>query len=266
MGGFGRGRAAVILTLLLTILFLSTNYIKPAAVTIVQVAERARLKRLTVDYAVKETENFLIRFSDKDIGVIRRVEYQAQKQFDAVTEYFGYNPETKITLTVYQDKNHLQKGLRLPYKGTTLGAYYAGTISVLSPSVWGHEGDAAEEGLYIHELTHLIMSDMAGGNYPMWFTEGMALYQEYINTGFEWGREYKFEDLPYSIQELTDHFAKLDQFIAYKQSFLLVKTLVEREGRNKVFELLETLKGDVPFDLAFERVYGYSPDQYENSF
>jgi hypothetical protein len=266
MVGSIRGRTAVILALACVMLFLNVSSIKSSAAVVVERVEILRLQRLTPGYFVMETENFNIRFAKEDADVVQRVADQAQRQFAMVTEYFQYEPKKKVTLTVYQDKDELREGLRLPYQGTTLGAYYAGTISILSPSIWGPEGDAAEEGIYIHELTHLIMADMAGGNYPMWFTEGMALYQEYINTGFEWGKDYKFKRPPYSIEELTEDFAGLDQFIAYKQSFLLVKALMEQEDRGKILELFQTLKKNTSFDLSFKRVYGYFPEEFERSF
>ena len=61
------------------------------------------------------------------------------------------------------------------------------------------------------------------------------------------------------MEELTGGFARLDQFLAYKQSLLLVKTLVESEGRDKVLVMLETLGTGTSFDKAFVQVFGYSP-------
>lgn len=258
MRGFPRGRAAVVTALILAVFFLGAGGIKPAAAVAVEELEKNRLHRLTTDYIQEETGNFVIRFSENDAGVLRRVAGQAERQLALVSEYFGFKPAERIVLTVYHDKDHLLKGLRLPSRGSTLGAYYAGTIGVLSPSAWGEEGDMAEDGLYLHELTHLFMADMAGGNYPLWFTEGMALYQEYLHTGFEWGREYRFEKLPYSLEELTGDFTGLDQFLAYKQSLLLVKTLIETEGRDKILALFGLLDANISFDRAFRHTFGYS--------
>ena len=42
---------------------------------------------------------------------------------------------------------------------------------------------------FVHELTHLVVDDLAGGNFPVWFTEGSALYMEYMLLGYEWGRD-----------------------------------------------------------------------------
>lgn len=243
--------------ILLPIIF-GVQGLKPAAVVLLEGAERVRLQGLTVGYSVKETEDFVIRFPSEDIDVVHRVEGEAKRQLKLVTEYFGYKPEKQIYLTVYHDNEHLQKGLRLPREGTTLGAYYAGTINILSPKAWGVEGSEAEKGLYIHEFTHLIMADMARGNYPVWFTEGMALYQEFINTGFEWGKDYVFHRFPYSLEELSDNFPSLDQYLAYKQSFLLVKEIMEAEGKDKVLELFAVLSDNTPFDRAFPQVFGYS--------
>ncbi len=259
MKGVKKNWAVALAALMLLLIVFGADILRPAAVALVEGAERMRLQRLTPGYSIKETEDFIIRFPIEDIGIVHRVETQARAQLALAAEYFGYIPDKKIRLNVYQDSYNLQKGLRLPNRGTTLGAYYAGTINVLSPKAWGEEGDAAEQGLYIHEFTHLIMADMAGGNYPTWFTEGMALHQEYINTGFEWGRECIFHCMPYSLKELSADFANLDQYLAYKQSFLLVNRMLELEGKDRVIELFKGLKKNIPFNNAFYQTFGYLP-------
>ncbi len=260
MKGVNKTRATILIMIVLLSIVVGTNVLKPATVALVEGAERIRLQRLTAGYGIKETEDFIIRFPIEDTDIVHRVEAQAKPQLRLVTEYFGYSPKKKIYLNVYHDNHYFQKGLRLPDGGTTLGAYYAGTVNVLSPKAWGDEGAAAEQGLYIHEFTHLIMADMASGNYPTWFTEGMALYQEYINTGFEWGKEYIFYHMPYSLKELTFHFDSLDQYLAYKQSLILVKMTMELEGKEGILRLFEALRNGTPFDRAFNETFGYRPE------
>ncbi|MDI6705020.1 MAG: peptidase MA family metallohydrolase [Bacillota bacterium] len=232
--------------------------IKSAVANIYGSIERNRLERITTGYLIKDTENFRIKFSSEDLETVDRVAGEAERQLALAADYFGYQPKDKITIIVYPNKEDLEKGLRLSSGGTTLGAYYAGTISIISPKKWGIEGQEAEKGLYLHELTHLIMDDMAGGNYPVWFTEGLALYQEYLATGFEWGKDYIFKEQPYTVRELTLQFNKLDQFLAYKQSFLIVKEIMERSSIEEVLALFQLLKKGQAFETAFARSLGYS--------
>jgi hypothetical protein len=260
--GLKRGH---ILFFVVIIFVLFNIYTFKAVVTeAVQGVERLRLQRFTAGYLTEESSNFRIRYAPGDVDVVPRVVAQAERQLDLVSQYFGYYPGSKITLIIYPNRNELETGLRLSADRTTLGAFYAGTISIISPAIWGDEGDQAEEGLYIHELTHLIMEDIAGGNYPVWFTEGMALYQEYLNTGFEWGSEYIFENNPYSIEELSRGFSGLDQVLAYKQSFLLVKAMMEKSTKQDVLKLFDRLNKGVSFPRAFEETLGYSLEHLES--
>lgn len=71
MRGGSRGRVALLAVLVLGAFFLGTGGIKPAN-AIVEGLERARLQRLTTDYTVKETENFIIRFYAGDAGLSLR--------------------------------------------------------------------------------------------------------------------------------------------------------------------------------------------------
>jgi len=262
--GIRRDRVLVLLIILLVVFIGSSYDTKAVILDAVKGVEKIRLERLTSEYKIKNTANFSIRYSKQDANVLDRVVYQAEKQYNTVTDYFGYCPCDKITLIVYPNKQELKKGLRLSSGDTTLGAYYSDTIGILSPNQWGEAGEQAEEGLYIHELTHLLMDKMASGNYPIWFTEGMALYQEYINTGFEWGQNYVFKNNPYSSEELTNHFNNLDQVIAYRQSFLLVKAIMDTNHKDKILALFIKLKSGEAFERAFEESLNFTLHELEN--
>lgn len=256
-GGFKRGFILLLAGILVFFVFQNLFVVKSAVTNIYGSIERNRIERITTAYLTKDTANFRIKFSPEDLGIVDGIAKEAERQMTLVSDYFEYQPKGKITLIVYPNKEDLEKGLRLSSGGTTLGAYYAGTISIISPRKWGAEGQEAEDGLYLHELTHLIMDDMAGGNYPVWFTEGLALYQEYLATGFEWGKDYIFKEQPYTLGELTMQFNKLDQFLAYKQSFLIVKDIMERSSREEVLSLFGLLKKGESFETAFARSLGY---------
>lgn len=262
---WGLRRGLLLLLALFTAAALVAGFpgIKCGIAETVEGIEKIRLERLTSNHKVKVTPNFKIKYTLQDANVVDRVAGHAEAQYDAITSYLGYHPAGRITIIIYPNAEELERGLRLPSGDSTLGAFYADTINILSPNKWGPSGDQAEKGLYLHELTHLLMDQMAGGNYPVWFTEGMALYHEYIFTGYEWGKDHLFQNNPYSIEELTLYFGDLDQVLAYKQSFLLVKHIMERKGKEEMLELFRRLKEGDAFDKAFRETMGFSLEEAE---
>lgn len=108
--------------------------------------------------------------------------------------------------------------------------------------------------VFIHELTHLMVDYLAKGNFPMWFTEGSALFMEYTFLGYEWGQDVK-EFKHFTLEDLTHRFSELDEYLAYKQSFLMVRSIIETFGRDKYLTLLKSLGRGKNFSSAMEQIF-----------
>ncbi len=175
-----------------------------------------------------------------------------------VYEFFGYERTSPVEIVLFDDEEELKKALRIPEGLSAIGAYAGGRISLLLPeSISGGEAEGNRpENVYVHELAHLVMDDICKGNYPMWFTEGSALYVEYLLLGYEWGAGWEYDKV-YTIDELAHSFGDLDEQAAYRQSFLLVKDLIEGYGVGKYRSLLSALGKGETFETAFDRIYGF---------
>lgn len=201
----------------------------------------------TRGYEKLETKNFVIRYDQEDQEVIDLVAEASERHYDEMIEMFNYRPKRKTVVILYNDPAALMANSNLGKGKPPMGVYYASTVQVLSPRQWvGEHEDMREvflnEGPMVHEFTHLLVDDMAKGNYPLWFTEGMALYQEYVQTGYEWGKDLRYpEDKPYSLQQLTEDFGSLDEMLAYKRSFEIVRDIVESHGFEGMKQVLEGL-------------------------
>ena len=224
----------------------------------------------TKNYHTRETEHFIIRYEQKDDEIIDLVAKAAEEKYDDVTDMFQYGPENKITVIVYDDPQQLMENTNLKQSKPPMGVYYSSTIQILTPRLWVPEDQDMEfvflnQGPMVHEFTHLLVDDLTGGNYPLWFTEGLALYQEYVQTGYQWGKDLAYDGKPYSVKELTNDFNGLDEMLAYKRSFELVRGMVEREGFNSLMEVLKELKKGKSFDEAHQGIFSRSVEEiYEN--
>jgi len=175
-----------------------------------------------------------------------------------VYEFFGYDRSRPVEIVLFDDEKELKKALFIPEDLSAIGAYAGGRINLLGPESLS-EGSAEgnrPENVFVHELAHLVMDDICRGNYPMWFTEGSSLYVEYLLLGYEWGAGFEY-DRVYTVDELTQSFSELDEQAAYRQSFLLVRGLVEGYGAGTYRSLLHALGKGEPFETAFCRIYGF---------
>lgn len=217
----------------------------------------------TKTFNIRETKNFIIRYETEDKEVIDLVAKAAENKYQEVNEVFNYSPKEKSIIIVYNDPQKLMENSNLNQGKPPMGVYYASTIQIINPRYWISEDQDMEdifinEGPMVHEYTHLVVDDIAKGNYPLWFTEGLALYQEYLQTGYEWGKDLRYPEKPYSVDKLTKNFGDLDEILAYKRSFQLVKGLAEREGLESLSQLLRELNKGRTFEEAHKRVFGKS--------
>lgn len=210
------------------------------------------------DYKEFETANFIIKHRANDAEVLRLVAQASEEYYDEICEKYDYYPEDKTVVILYDDSQELMENTNLGKSKPPMGVYYASTIQILSPRVWCPPGADMEylflnEGPMVHEFTHLVIDDITKGNYPLWFTEGLALYSEYITTKYEWGNEIAEEKI-YTIHELSSNFHGLDQYLAYTQSFRVVRYMVDTYGFESIKEILRELESGYDFNKAFEIV------------
>jgi len=119
-----------------------------------------------------------------------------------------------------------------------------------------------------HEYVHLVVDYKTGGNYPRWFTEGIAQYVEREITGFQFKvPEINEKDDLYLLSRMDGQFDLLpSQSIAYWQSLAMVEYLIKMNGIDKINDLMDLLGEGYTFTTAFEEVYQTSLHKFESVF
>lgn len=245
---FGRKRNTILLAVAIVSLIGMFHYevLKTHVYPILRKGQHELILYKTKDYKVRETKHFLIKYDSEDDEMIDLVAKASEKYYMEVCNMFGYYPKNKTIVIVYDNPEKLMENASLGQGKPPMGVYFASTIQILSPRIWIPEDENIEdifmnEGPMVHEFTHLLVDDLAKGNYPLWFTEGVALYQEYIQTGYVWGENLSFEENPYTIKQLTKNFHQLDQMLAYKRSFEIVKEMAQTKGFDHLRQILKDL-------------------------
>lgn len=232
------------------------------------------------DWLTDESEHFVIFYSPPDSRIAPLILDNAEEIYGPVTRVFGLKPGEnvrpgeKIALMVHPDRQSLRSAFGWPEGERALGVYWGGVIRLLSPRVWVGEEEPRqigrvfrEIGPMAHELSHLVLDYRTGGNYPHWFSEGLAQWTEYSLTGYLWaetGNATESEFYPYS--RLKSEFNRLpDQARAYRESFLLVSYLRDRQGSQGLERFIGRLAEGQSFDQALRQVYGINEEALEEA-
>ncbi|HHY81600.1 MAG TPA: hypothetical protein GX505_02845 [Clostridiales bacterium] len=219
--------------------------------------EGRRITGRFADYQSLGTGWYSIHYQGNDDEAADMVKSIADTWGPEVLDFFCFHPSVPVNIMLYAEEDDLKGALRIPQGQSAIGAYAGGIVNLISPAAYKNSEAAIDSltNVFVHELAHLALDKIAKGNYPLWFTEGSALYLEYILLGYEWGKGIKDEPA-YSIEDLTYRFNSLDEQAAYRQSFLMVKQLIETHGREVYLDFLYSLGRGANFQEALTDRYG----------
>lgn len=231
--------------------------------------ERGRSKALAgLDgYEAQSGEYVVVYFKEKDRDVAGWILETTDQAYGPVTKQLGFTPPKKVPVIVYSSRTELRSAFGWGNGESAMGVYWSGTIRLLSPNVWIHEKNEKDRRKVFdrlnpiaHELTHYVLDYYTNGNYPRWFTEGLAQRVEYKSTGYLWiESKSSLRQQLYSLPDLEDKFDALaNQPLAYRQSFLLVDFMAKEFGEESLSALVRQLGQGIPFGQAVKATTGHS--------
>ncbi|NLV15678.1 MAG: hypothetical protein GXY50_00520 [Syntrophomonadaceae bacterium] len=255
---FGEGKTKsfqVFYGLIVTILTLScfawihhSDVARQARFSLSRLLMRTNTSLATFDYARMDTEHFSIKYNEANLSNASLVAEAAEGIYGSVIEFFGVEPPIRTLLVLYPDSETLAKSFGWDKDERAMGVYYGGTIRLLNPDEWITEGDKRirfiKEGPMAHEFAHLLVDFVTSGNYPRWYTEGVAQYVEKQITGFEFSPplQYNLQSVGvYDFATLEKNFDQLDQRVAYWECLQAVELIVDKYGEDRIFLILRLL-------------------------
>ena len=127
---------------------------------------------------------------------------------------------------------------RLPSKGCR---QYTSPVRGLS------ENDPALARIVRHEYAHSVVVRLSGSHCPVWLNEGLAVWAEEEREGDReaWARTTIAGQELFTLEQLTAAFTALPPAsveVAYAESYLAVRTLLDRFGTRKLPVLLDALR------------------------
>lgn len=235
---------------------------------------RIALHWQTRGYLESEGEHFKVKYLPSDAGIADIVLEAAERIYQPVNQTLGFTPREKIPIIIYPSEKDLAHSFGWPADEGALGAYWMGSIRVLSPKAWIENEDLIRErfweaGPMAHEYTHYVIDHLTRGNHPRWFTEGMAQWKDYQLTGFmfSFGDDALTQTKPYSLKQLDREFDdQPNQLMAYWQALAAVEFLDQQYSIDKIKELINRLGEGYNLEVAFRTTFGISFAEFETEY
>lgn len=260
---------AAVLVLLLAIY--QTSALRPLVYQVARDAARANLLHQVAGWETQTSEHFVVKFLPEDRDIAPIVLEAAEAAYALVTRDLAYVPPGRTAVVIYPTREKLSASFGWSAQESAMGVYWGGAIRVLSPKAWVEGRDLSElaevfhtMGPMAHEFTHLVLDYKTRGNYPRWFSEGLAQYEEIRRGGFIWNDPAA--DLGgqlYSLAEL-ERFGDLpNEGLAYRQALSLVEYLVQTCGEEAPVKIVAALAEGATFRQALTGVGVSSPAALE---
>lgn len=226
----------------------------------------------TAGFSQTETLHFNIRYTEKDNENVELVANASEYAYNAVTDFFNFEPQSITTIIVYPDTESLAHSFGWDKNQKAEGVYWAGSIRVISPDfwqeeVWGTDDYQLQAGPLVHEFAHLMVDEHTRGNYNRWWTEGIAQYVEKKITGFQFKEPFsdnqKRTILP--LNTLNKEFDKDKGAIAYWQSLKIIEFIADVHGEGKLFVIMDNLGQGDNIKQAITKALNVDFDEWEIS-
>lgn len=259
-----KGQKFLLFLFLISILIMGFLYYQEVFIKTIESVHSEYIIANLKDYQKREVDNITYHYNNGiDIENIEEIATITQEMVNRVNENFSQEAKQDFNVVIYPNAVEMNSGLRLSSKERTLGAYYGGNIFLISP-IQQNKSNTPTENIILHEYAHLLVEQRTKGYHPVWFTEGVALYQEYLITGYEWGNNGNYA--PYSIEQLQSQFYSLDSFRAYRSSFLRVRFIAENYGEEILLEIMDELGKGKSYEAIINNLLGKNPKDIENHF
>lgn len=250
------------------------GWLKNKAYEAYRLVARGELLLETGRWPELQSEHFLLRYQPGDARYARLVLETAEEFYRPVFDAYSVEPRQKVLLVLYPDARQLGAGFGWPSSTSAIGVYWAGSVRVLSPAAWlgelGSEqmaGSFKQNGPLVHELTHYAVDWLTAGNCPRWLTEGLAQYEEWRLTGYVMPGAADEEQRALPLAGLDNHFDTAHgESLAYRQSFQLVRYMMETYGREPVQQILRSLGTGQTIEGAVRQALGISLQQLEKEW
>ena len=231
-----------------------------------KVAQLGREVDAEWDFVQTESAHFRVSFADSEDGrAVRLVLAALEEAYFTDGGKFEFYPadRTPVVLYTQQDFHNITQ------TPGWAGAAYDGRIKL---PVRGLQADDAQLTRVVrHEYAHSLIAQLSNGRAPVWLNEGLAVWAEEAEEGEReaWAEQKIAGQELFTLGQLTNSFVQLPvgrAEVAYAQSYLAVRALIDQYGARKIPALLGNLAKNRSVSEAFAATYPGDLASFEERF
>ena len=229
-------------------------------------------------YSTISTEHFVVRVDSKADKVLGKyVSEYLEEIYPQLTQQFGFEPPNRTQFEIYSKSKGLSAHSLFSTRMTglpqlhTIGASTGWIVALTSPT----SGERAFNWSKVlkHEFVHIITLQQTHFNCPHWLTEALAVMSEETPRSETWTK-LLLERVPkgelMNLDNINLGFQRpqtaLDWQMAYCQSHLYAKFLVEKHGADSLKNLLNAYRDGLNTTQAIEKVCGIKKEEFEAGY
>ena len=245
----------------------------------VRVQNSLQVLEVLQDYAIMETDHFIIKFDrgQDDILVRFVARYLEEEVYEPVVTRMGFAPPEKTLIEIF----HRARGTSghgwfsarvagIPNVGT-VAACAGKVVAMASPNDIRKKYNWAR--VLKHEFVHVVNLQQTDFHIPHWYTEGLAVSIEGYTRPPEWTRllasRLKADKL-FRLDTINRGFIRPsnhdDWTLAYCQAQLYVEYLSDTYGNEVTTRLLEAFGKGLNLGDALDRGTGTSQEEIEKGY
>jgi tetratricopeptide (TPR) repeat protein len=245
----------------------------------VRVSNSLKVLEVLDNYAVLETEHFVIKFDRGHDEVLARyaARYLEDEVYPALTKQFGFEPKEKSLFEIFhRAKNTSGHGwfsarmVGLPYVGT-VGACAGKMVALASPNDMPQKYNWAR--VLKHEFVHVLNLQQSNFNIPHWYTEALAVQSEGYPRPQSWN-EMLMERVPkgkmFNLDTINLGFVRpkssLDWQMAYCQAQLYAQYMLATYGEDALQKMLEAYADNLETPAALKRSFNVEVKDFEKGY
>jgi tetratricopeptide (TPR) repeat protein len=199
--------------------------------------------------------HFRVSFADdEDYDSVRLILAALDDAYYTVGAKFDHYPHSRTPVVLYTQQDFHA----ITQTPDWAGGAFDGRIKIPVRGLTHDDPNLAR--VVRHEYAHSLVAQLAGQRCPVWLNEGLAVWAEESRDGerIAWAQEGISGQHLFTFEQLRTSFANIpaDRVqIAYGQSYLAVRALIERYGAHTIPSLLGALGRHGNIQQAFDEVY-----------